>query len=106
MGYSGAKGKLIHEKNQKQQISWHCPFKAGRSQIYYGLDFPQQAEERILRQSACLRNINCFLLICLVHPNQPPMQMKGNKILPNLLYKSTVLLPGCRFLGYVTLKSP
>jgi hypothetical protein len=26
-GYSGAGGKLIHEKNQKQKISWHCPFK-------------------------------------------------------------------------------
>ncbi len=25
MGYSGARGKLIHEKNQKQKISWHCP---------------------------------------------------------------------------------
>ncbi len=25
MGYSGAGGKLIHEKNQKQRISWHCP---------------------------------------------------------------------------------
>jgi hypothetical protein len=28
MGYSGAAGKLIREKNQKQKISWHCPFKA------------------------------------------------------------------------------
>ncbi len=28
MGYSGAGGKLIHKKNQKQKISWHCPFKA------------------------------------------------------------------------------
>ncbi len=27
MGYSGAGGKLIHKKNQKQKISWHCPFK-------------------------------------------------------------------------------
>ncbi len=27
MVYSGAGGKLIHEKNQKQKISWHCPFK-------------------------------------------------------------------------------
>ncbi len=27
MGYSGAGEKLIHEKNQKQKISWHCPFK-------------------------------------------------------------------------------
>ncbi len=26
IGYSGAGGKLIHEKNQKQKISWHCPF--------------------------------------------------------------------------------
>ncbi len=28
MVYSGAWGKLIHEKNQKQKISWHCPFKS------------------------------------------------------------------------------
>ncbi len=28
MGYFGAGGKLIHEKNQKQKIAWHCPFKA------------------------------------------------------------------------------
>jgi hypothetical protein len=27
MGYSGAGGKLIHEKNQRQKISWHNPFK-------------------------------------------------------------------------------
>jgi hypothetical protein len=27
MEYSGAGGELIHEKNQKQKISWHCPFK-------------------------------------------------------------------------------
>ncbi len=27
MEYSGAGVKLIHEKNQKQKISWHCPFK-------------------------------------------------------------------------------
>jgi hypothetical protein len=26
MEYSGAEGKLIHKKNQKQKISWHCPF--------------------------------------------------------------------------------
>ena len=28
MEYSGAGGQLIHQKNQKQKISWHCPFKA------------------------------------------------------------------------------
>ena len=27
MEYSGAGCKLIDEKNQKQKISWHCPFK-------------------------------------------------------------------------------
>ena len=27
MLYSGAGGKLIHQKNQKQKISWHRPFK-------------------------------------------------------------------------------
>ncbi len=27
IGHSGAGGKLIHEKNQEQKISWHCPFK-------------------------------------------------------------------------------
>jgi len=27
MGYSGAEGKRIHEKNLKAKISWHCPFK-------------------------------------------------------------------------------
>ncbi len=27
MQYSGAGGKLIHQKNQKQKILWHCPFK-------------------------------------------------------------------------------
>jgi hypothetical protein len=27
MGYSGAGGKLIHEKKQKQKISRHCPLK-------------------------------------------------------------------------------
>jgi hypothetical protein len=27
MGYSGAWGELIHEKNLKLKISWHCPFK-------------------------------------------------------------------------------
>ncbi len=28
MEYSGAGGKLVHEKNQKQKISWHYPFKS------------------------------------------------------------------------------
>jgi hypothetical protein len=27
MGYSGAWGKLLHEKNLKLKNLWHCPFK-------------------------------------------------------------------------------
>jgi hypothetical protein len=26
MGYSEAKGKLVHENNPKSKLSWHCPF--------------------------------------------------------------------------------
>jgi hypothetical protein len=36
MEYSRAGGKLIHEKNQKQKISWHCPFKE------FDIVFPRQ----------------------------------------------------------------
>ncbi len=35
MGYSGAGGKLIHKRNQKQKISWHCPFKKELKSIKY-----------------------------------------------------------------------
>ncbi len=28
MLFSGASGKMIHENNLKQNISWHCPFKS------------------------------------------------------------------------------
>ncbi len=31
MGYSGAGGKLIHEKNEKQKFLWHCPFKGAHA---------------------------------------------------------------------------
>ncbi len=31
MQYSGAGGKMIDQKNQKQKISWHCPFKGPES---------------------------------------------------------------------------
>ncbi len=30
MLFSGAWGKVIHEKNLKQKISWHCPFNRGK----------------------------------------------------------------------------
>ena len=37
MEYLGAGGKLIHEKNQKQKISWHCPFKMALCIVLYAL---------------------------------------------------------------------
>ncbi len=48
MGYPGAGGKLIHEQNQKQKISWHCPFKA----ISYGgrEGSSQQAQQSVAGQ--------------------------------------------------------
>ncbi len=50
MEYSGVGGKLIHEKNQKQKISWHCPFrrmlsmhyiilKVHKNENFFGFDF-------------------------------------------------------------------
>ena len=36
MEYSGAGGELIHEKNQKQKISWHCPFNESSSNFTLG----------------------------------------------------------------------
>jgi hypothetical protein len=35
MADSGARGKLIHEKNQKQKILWHCPFKQKNTFFFY-----------------------------------------------------------------------
>ncbi len=37
--YSRAWGKLIHEKNQMQKISWHCPFKGTVSRDFRLLVF-------------------------------------------------------------------
>ena len=39
MQYSGAGGKLIHQKNQKQKISWHCPFKPLLVKAEWGLAY-------------------------------------------------------------------
>ncbi len=46
MEYSGAGGKLIHEKKQKQKISWHCPFKFV-SPIYSYDDFWSHAVSHV-----------------------------------------------------------
>ncbi len=48
MEYSGAGGKVIHEKNQKQKISWHCPFKAGAPPV----SLAPVATEKIFNQKS------------------------------------------------------
>jgi hypothetical protein len=35
MLFSGAWGKMIHKKNLKQKISWHCPFKKDCQKYFY-----------------------------------------------------------------------
>ncbi len=43
MEYSGAGGKLIHEKNQKQKILWHCPFNiVHRQRMSYNFPFKKK----------------------------------------------------------------
>ncbi len=37
---SGAWGKVIHEKNLKQKISWHCPFNKKKSIPFRGSSAP------------------------------------------------------------------
>ncbi len=44
MVYSGAWGKLIHEKNKKSKISWHRPFKY----IYH------ESTVRVKRKEECV----------------------------------------------------
>ncbi len=34
MVHSGDWGKLIHEKNQKSKISWHCPFNDSKQTLF------------------------------------------------------------------------
>ena len=46
MRYSGAWGKLIHEKNEKSKISWHCPFKIPGCVPAVALWLPQPTAKR------------------------------------------------------------
>jgi|LakMenE01Jun11ns_1017448.scaffolds.fasta_scaffold9319326_1 hypothetical protein len=46
----------------------------------------------IINNTTGSSTVNCSIPTepCRTHPNQPPMQKKGNKILPNLLYATKV----------------
>ncbi len=59
MQYSGAGGKLIHPKNQKQKISWHCPFK--------GIDqsFQLRGEIRLIRSAMTNWRLGNFFYLIL-----------------------------------------
>ena len=51
MVYSGDWGKLIHEKNQKSKISWHCPFEVNsKAKIYiYVYSTTQRCPYKIIK---------------------------------------------------------
>jgi hypothetical protein len=49
MVYSEAWGKLIHEKNLKSKISWHCPFKFNET----FKDRIRQEVEELKKQISC-----------------------------------------------------
>jgi len=68
MEYSGAGGKLIHEKNQKQKISWHCPFKSPSTSV--------STVSRGHPSSRCRRDQSHFAFNVI--------QRHGGKILPRL----------------------
>ena len=63
MVYSRAWGKLIHEKNQKSKISWHCPFNTMMS--YWCLNTararePSDEHERVKDVDCWRNNIKIF----------------------------------------------
>jgi hypothetical protein len=47
--YSGAWGKLIHEKYMKSKISWHCPFKFGNGSQFRHLIYDNIYEHVVKR---------------------------------------------------------
>jgi hypothetical protein len=60
--YSGAWGKLIHEKKkQKSKISWHCPFNADKAHWHSGTTFYNFFEgesPRISKLVLCIRFVS------------------------------------------------
>ncbi len=56
MLFSGPWGKLIHEKNLKQKISWHYPFKFLPSQGSHG---KERLKETVFQENRCkFKNCN------------------------------------------------
>ncbi len=62
---SGAWGKVIHEKNLKQKISWHCPFKwAWHTRRVWA----ENAQLQATFNCSCLCSLNCVMLIANAKP--------------------------------------
>jgi hypothetical protein len=61
MEYSGAGGKMIHEKNQKQKISWHCPFKERKQMFSEGKEKLSQVSEEKENENA---RVFAYLKFC------------------------------------------
>ena len=61
MEYSGAGGKLIHEKNQKQKIPWHCPFKGSSHNAYISGDWYASLPSYILPAGKVTAEIKTIL---------------------------------------------
>ncbi len=57
MGFSGAGGKLIDEKNQKQKISWHCPFNRSLEE-YWNLWFSWKRDHFIGFYWSCFQTVS------------------------------------------------
>ncbi len=47
--YSGAWGKLLHEKYMKSKISWHCSFKFGNGSQFRHLIYDDTYEHVVKR---------------------------------------------------------
>ncbi len=78
MGYPGAGGKHIDEKNQKQKISWHCPFKMT---ICKGMCTLKCTGKRVI----------LFTPLHLLHKFVPHAEFKGSPAydMPNVFYSTS-----------------
>jgi hypothetical protein len=59
MEYLGAWGTLIHEKNMKSKISWHCPSNKMTSGGMKDFQRPQQAYKYYTNRSRTCENTGC-----------------------------------------------
>ncbi len=66
-GHSGAGGKLIDEKNQKQKISWHCPFNRVQALLARQRFFAPPVQD-YTHTLVCLYNIQNVRIVLVILP--------------------------------------